>query len=346
MSPAAEGSPCGARPPAGSSGDGSGDTAFPWAEDYLRLRDDMGAIWLERDVLSVSGPDAVEFLQGQLTQEVESLRPGGSAPSLVLGPEGKLVALVRVTREAEDRFLVDTEGGYGPEVASRLRRFLLRTKASVDELRWRCLELRGPGAPEAAGGPGGAPWTLPADWPGSPGVHLLGEQPVLPRGATTVAAAAREAVRIEAGVPRMGAELIEGTIPAETGLVADTVSFTKGCFVGQELVARIDSRGSRVPRRLRGAVVTEAVSPPAGAELHRPADDKVVGHLTSVAFSPALGSVVALCYAHRQVEAPEEVEVRWEGGAATARLASLPVVLPGARRRATPGRTASSVRNR
>src|SRR5271157_4775990 len=87
----------------------------------------------------------------------------------------------------------------------------------------------------------------------------------MPFGATPVDAAAYEAVRVEAGFPRHGDELDERTIPAEAGLVEASVSFTKGCYTGQELVARIDSRGSNVPRRLRGLLLSGPAE--AGARL-------------------------------------------------------------------------------
>jgi len=127
----------------------------------------------------------------------------------------------------------------------------------------------------------------------------------------------------------MGAELDEDTIPAEAGVVDATVSFTKGCYTGQELVARIDSRGGNVPRRLRGLIFDgvpfpEVAAPPVGAVVR--AGDKQVGSLTSVARSPELGVPVALAYVGRAVLPPAKVDVTWEGGSARARVESLPLV--------------------
>ena len=135
---------------------------------------------------------------------------------------------------------------------------------------------------------------------------------------------AYEAVRIEAGVPAMGRELDEGTIPAEAGIVDRAVSFTKGCFTGQELVARIDSRGGNVPRHLRGVVVGTNVVPPAGAAVT--VDGKVVGVLTSVAESLERRAPVALGYVRRAVEPPADVTITWDGGSAPARVEELPLV--------------------
>ena len=97
---------------------------------------------------------------------------------------------------------------------------------------------------------------VPFQWGGLAGYDLLGADPVAPDGAVAVSQDDYEAARIEAGFPRHGAELDERTIPAEAGLVEASVSFTKGCYTGQELVARIDSRGSNVPRHLRGLLLS------------------------------------------------------------------------------------------
>jgi folate-binding protein YgfZ len=120
----------------------------------------------------------------------------------------------------------------------------------------------------------------------------------------------------------MGAELDERTIPAEAGIVERSVSFTKGCFVGQELVARIDSRGGNVPRRLRGLLVAGDDVPPAGATVA--VGEKEVGRVTSAARSPAQGPV-ALAYLGRAVEVPATVAVRWDGGGAAAEARALPL---------------------
>jgi folate-binding protein YgfZ len=122
----------------------------------------------------------------------------------------------------------------------------------------------------------------------------------------------------------MGRELNESTIPAEAGIVDRSVSFTKGCYTGQELVARIDSRGGNVPRRLRGLVLPGTTPPPAGATLH--VEGKEVGVLTSAAVSPGLDAAVALAYVRRAVEPPAEGELTWDGGSLVARIETLPLV--------------------
>ena len=289
--------------------------------DYLALRNDVGLVDLPRDFVRVAGPDALTFLQGQLSQDV-ALAPGRSAWALLLQPQGKMVALLRFTRTGEDEFVLDTDAGWGPSVAERLNRFKLRVKADLEPLPWRCLALRGPRAHEAAAGAAGL--AVVADWPGLPGVDLIGEAPEPPAGARPCSLDAYQAVRVEAGVPEMGRELDERTIPAEAGVVDRSVSFTKGCYTGQELVARIDSRGGNVPRRLRGLVVATNVIPPPGASVT--VDGKDVGQVTSVAESLERRAPVALAYVRRAVEPPAEGVVVWDGGRVPARIEALPLV--------------------
>jgi tRNA-modifying protein YgfZ len=257
------------------------------------------------------------FLQGQLSQNVAALAAGASTWALLLQPQGKVTAFLRVLRVGEEEFVLETDAGFGPAVIERLNRFKLRVKCDLDPLAWRCLAVRGPKAHELV------PEGVVADWPGLPGRDLVGESPEAPAGAVECGMDAYEAVRIEAGIPVMGSELDEGTIPAEAGVVDMSVSFTKGCYTGQELVARIDSRGGNVPRRLRGLVLAEGPAP-VGATVQ--ADGKDVGKLTSVAFSPGLDATVALAYVRRAVEPPAEVVVEWDGGSSPARVEALPLV--------------------
>jgi folate-binding protein YgfZ len=286
---------------------------------------------IARQAVVVSGPEAGAYLQGQLSQDVPGLAPGRSAWSWVLQPTGKVDVLVRVTRTEGDTWVLDTDAGFGQALVTRLSRFKLRTKADIELLDWHAVGLRGAGLTVTAsdGGStvsapdggitvsapdGGSTVSAPdggiavdAGWAGLPGLDLLGPDPVLPDGLVPVDEALWEVARIEAGFPRMGAELTESTIPAETGLVTAAVSFTKGCYTGQELVARIDSRGNNVPRHLRGLLL----SGPSEVGAVIAANGKPVGALTSVARSPALGWV-ALAYVSRSVTPGDVVMV--DGG--------------------------------
>jgi folate-binding protein YgfZ len=173
-----------------------------------------------------------------------------------------------------------------------------------------------------------------ADWPGGPpGADVVGPvadlagiwAALVAAGFTPTGLTAYEAARVRAGVPRQGLDIDEKTIPQEAFLELDAVSFTKGCFLGQELVCRIDTRG-HVNRLLRGLVIDPgtpgsiATTPPAGAGIV--VGDKEVGTLTTVARSE--GGVVALGYVRREVEVPADVLVRWDGGEAPAVAAALP----------------------
>lgn len=243
-------------------------------------------IWarLRRDVLSVTGPDAGSYLQGQLSQDVLGLADGGSAWSWLLAPNGKVDALVRVWRRGEG-WLVDTDAGWGSAVADRLNRFKLRMKVEITPLPDAVVvAVRGGEAPPSSG-----PLVSAPGWPGGEGADLL-----WPAGWDGAPAGLGpeiedyEAHRVAAGELRMGAELTEKTIPAETGLVRATVSFTKGCYTGQELVARIDARGSNVPRHLRRLRFASPV--PAGTVLTGE-DGSVAGEITSASGEVGLGYI-------------------------------------------------------
>ena len=293
--------------------------------DYLALRREVAAFPFPRDVLSVQGADAVSFLQGQLSADVAALAVGSSAWSLLLEPQGKVDAWIRVTRTAGDRVVIDVDGGWGergggaaqPVQAAGGRRPSNRSTGPA----WRCA-ARAFLALDVSGA--GAELVLEVDWRGLPGVDLLGPDVTVPDGVHRAGEVAVHNVRIEQGWPAMGHELDDSVIPAEAGqwLIDRSVSFTKGCYTGQELVARIDSRGGNTPRHLRGVVIGANVLPPEGATVQVDGQDK--GTLTSVGESLDLRAPVALAYVHRTVEVPAEVTVAWDGGEAPARVVDLP----------------------
>jgi len=292
------------------------------ATDYDAFRKSAGAVELPRDFVRAAGPDVIRFLQGQLSQDVAGLAAGASTWALLLQPQGKVVAFLRVLRLDDEVFVLETDAGFGAAVIERLNRFKLRVACDLDPLDWRCVAVRGPASHRAV--EQGVGTVVLADWPGLPGADLVGESPAAPSTVPVCSIEAYEVVRIEAGIPVMGREIDDRTIPAEVGVVDRSVSFTKGCYTGQELVARIDSRGGNVPRHLRGMIICDGASPPAGATLE--VDGKVVGELTSVAVSPGRASTVALALVRRAVEAPAEVLVAWDGQSATARVEELPLV--------------------
>lgn len=264
-----------------------------------------------RDVVRASGPDARTFLQGQCTQDVASLAVGASAWAMVLEPSGRLVSFLRVTRTGEDDLLLDLDAGCAEQLVTRLQRFKLRTLCDLTpEEGWSLLAVRGPGADGVATPPGML--RVAASWPSGDAVDLLGVDPVLPAGVLEGSSDDLARLRIREGVPAMGAELGEDTIPAEGGawLMGVAVSFTKGCYTGQELVARVDARGSNTPHRLRrlrsveGGFRAEHV----GAALF--VGDRAVGRVGTTVD----GEPVALAVVHRSVEVGDLVRV--DGGAA------------------------------
>jgi folate-binding protein YgfZ len=294
------------------------ELSHPVSLQYAALRTAAGVHLARRDVVAVEGPDASSYLQGQCSQDVAGLPIGGSAEALLLSPQGKVEVYMRITRRADDAFVIDTDAGYGPTVIARLERFKLRTKVTMAPLDWVCVNVCGPDASDMVIGQ--PTFAVEVTWPGLSGMDLLGPAPA-PGPHRWVAAAAVdcgeeawEAARIEAGIPVNGREVVEGTIAAEVGLVERTVSFTKGCFTGQELVSRLDARGSKVARALRAVTVEVGPGeewPPVGAEVVTADDSHSVGRLSSVAWSPGSASVVALATLHRRVQPPEPVLVRW-----------------------------------
>jgi|TARA_B110000914_G_scaffold97635_1_gene85831 folate-binding protein YgfZ len=250
-------------------------------------------------VVAVVGPDARTYLQGQLSQDVEALEVGGSAETFLLQPAGKVDAWMRVSRLADDHFLLDVEEGFGPQVVARLTRFLLRTDCTVQEVQWDLLTVIDAEASAFSPPVGGL--ALAVEWPGLVAVDLLGPSVELPAGLAEGSSRDWEARRIAAGIPAMGSEMDSTTIPGSTGVVERSASFTKGCYTGQELVARVNSRSAGTPTRIVRAVGS-GPAPAVGSDVT--VDSDPAGHLTSVA---TLGDgFVALVSVRRAVATPAE----------------------------------------
>jgi len=270
---------------------------------------DLFWVRVPRDFVRVSGPDAESFLQGQISQDIEVVRALGSAWSFLLQPQGKVDAWVRASTHGDDEYVLDVDGGFGEAVIARLNRFKLRVKVDIVPLDWVCVAVRGEGASAVDG--------LAAEWPGIEAVDVVGPDPAVDvgRGGSPDD---YERARIEAGVPAMGREITTATIPGELGVNDRTVSFTKGCYTGQELVARVDSRGGNVPRHLRQLWV-DGDAPVGTAVEH---DGREVGSLTSVA--PRDGGTIALAILARSVEPPTDVVLRAGEAELVAHVVALP----------------------
>lgn len=258
---------------------------------YEALVGDGGVACVARDVLAVTGADAARYLQGQLSQDVVALA-GDDAWSFLLAPSGKVVAWLRVHRVGPDEYLLEVDPSWGEIVRSRLQRFLLRTDAVISEPRrcalvaerWRHSLVR-----LGDDGEEGALVSTPIG-PGVAGrdvlMHDRSIDEVTPSIERLVPEDSFERYRIAHGVVQMGTELTDETIPGEAGqwVIDASVSFTKGCYTGQELVARIDSRGNNVPHPIRLLVLGADAA--AGDQVWLDGAD--VGIITSVA--PALRS--------------------------------------------------------
>ena len=229
----------------------------------------MLASIVDRDVVEVCGRDASSYLQGQISQDVDSISAGGSAWSLVLAPTGKLTAWFRLHRVTDDRFLIDVEAGWAAPLVERLERFKLRTAVEFSLLDgWRMLSVRREindadpeqTVPTIQAALSQAALSATFSWPGFSGSDHL-DVGLDALSGIEIDDAAFEQARIRAAVPRLGLDIGENTIPAEGGanLIEGSVSFTKGCYTGQELVARIDSRGGNVPRPLRVLIGEQAL---------------------------------------------------------------------------------------
>lgn len=207
---------------------------------------------LDRDVVIVQGDDAGSFLHSQLAQDINAVPVGGSAHSLLLAPTGHVVALVRVVRHVDTVYTLDVEKGFGQKVIDRLQRYVLRSKVTMRTGDWVVRAFRGEGAADAVGR---VPGLAVAYRPSPDAVDVVGHPADLPLVGEPVDRAVVDALRVDAQWPAMGTDIEEGDVPATTGIVPHAVSFTKGCYPGQELVERMDSRGAGAPVVLRAVAI-------------------------------------------------------------------------------------------
>jgi folate-binding protein YgfZ len=245
-----------------------------------------------RDYVAVTGPDAAAHLERMVSNAVEALAPGESCAALLLTPKARIVAPVVALRRADDDFLLLTEPGLGEAVRAVLVRARLRARCEIVAEAHRSTILLG----AATGG-------LPCPDYGVPAVELLDAEP--PAAAGPIEPEALERLRILAGTPRWGTELDDRVLPAEAGLEERFVSFGKGCYPGQEPVARLHYRG-HPNRTLRVLAIDDGALPADDAELSL--DGRAVGRVTSAARDPGLG-IVALAYVRREVDADETLRL-------------------------------------
>ena len=330
--------------------------------DYRAIRTGVGVVDLSgAGLLSIHGDNAVQFLNGLVSNDIKSLQVGEGVVAAFPNLQGKLVALARIYR-MEPGLLLELDRINREKIFRNLSRFVPAGQFFLADLseQWGVLSLQGPRSEEMVGAVAGR--SIPAEPAhrlheaevaghkvklatrrrcGEPGYDLMA--PVEHLGAIREALAAAldggavrmigpealEIARIEAGLPREGADAGEDYIILETGL-PEAVSYTKGCYLGQEVIARIHWRGQPA-RQLRGMMVEDGPPPPAGSELWAidgAMAGRKVGDITSSTFSPGLGRSIALGYVHRYYLAPETIlEIKQEDAViGRARLVELPFI--------------------
>jgi folate-binding protein YgfZ len=245
-----------------------------------------------RDFVRVSGPDAEDYLQRMVSQDVV-MDLDEAREALLLTAKARVIAPMTILRRGPQDFLLSTEGGLGERVAAELRRFRFAAKVEIEPEQHDAVLVLAEDRPEGVGYP-------VLDY-GEPAWELLDAD----ADGDEVDAAELELLRIRAATPRMGAEIDDRVLPAEAGLVERGVSFTKGCYPGQEPVARLHYRG-HANRGLRVLRLDADELPPRDAELVL--DGKAVGRVTSAAHDPE-GGVLALAYVRREVADDAELDL-------------------------------------
>ncbi|MET0305597.1 MAG: glycine cleavage T C-terminal barrel domain-containing protein [Solirubrobacterales bacterium] len=303
---------------------------------YRQLREECGLLdRSERGKLIVSGSEATDYLQGQLTNDVEALAPGEGQYAALLDRKGHMQADMRVLRLSEEEIWIDTEPEAHAAALRHLEMYKIGREAAIADVgsERTILSLIGPRSVEIAGTA-----ALPeyaCETTAVHGVECLAvgtangidliikpaeaerlRDVLLGAGAVTVGPEAEEILRIEGGTPRFGAEMGTETMPAEAGIVERAVSFTKGCYIGQEPVARLHYKG-RPNRHLRGLQLSAPAAPGSSLRL----GEKEVGRVGSSGVSPARGPI-ALAIVRREAEPEAELVVGEDG--VTARVIDLP----------------------
>ncbi|HVF26794.1 MAG TPA: aminomethyltransferase family protein [Pyrinomonadaceae bacterium] len=324
--------------------------------EYAAVRDGgAGLIDLSsRGRVEVSGAEAVQFLNGLITNDVKALEDNSWMPAAFPNVQGRLLASVRVVRRG-DSFLFDTEPATHASVLKNLERFTLAGDFRVRDVTHEtaCLSVQGKDAAHVVVATlGEAAASIPQrkalglSWQGADvtvmrathtaedGFDVIVGANEAPRlwealmeaGARPVGFAALEILRVEAGVPHYGVDMNETNVVLEAAL-DEAVSYTKGCYIGQEIIARIHWRG-HVAKRLTGLILDEdeATQVPLGSKIKTP-DGKEIGRVTSLTFSPRLKHEVALGYVKYDYLTPgTDVLIITEDGERAARVAEVPMV--------------------
>ena len=308
------------------------------AGEYAALRGGVGVIADRLEAIWVRGPDAVSFLQATLTQDLTAFSQGVVTRAFLLSPQGKIRTMLWVL-VGNDEVVLLCDVGSQATVLGDLTRFKLNTDATIDAVLGPVLEVIGPDASSLVCDLG---YVVPESrrWGFSSSGEMVASighirvelaryvligpstEAVVDAGAVLVGHSAAEAVRIEAGEPVMGSDVSESALVHEVGVLNGSVSFTKGCYLGQEIVERIDSRG-RVTKRIVGLVMKSGVTPPSGAVVF--VGGEPTGEITSAAESFELDAPIALAVVRHKVPDGAAVQITWPGGETSATLHELPI---------------------
>ncbi len=259
----------------------------------------------EKDFLRISGTEAESYLQGQLSQDIEGMSDGEARFTFLLQPSGKVDAWLRITRQAQNDYLIDVDKNYGELVLARLKRFLLRTDCRVEILNYFLYTEIGNSRNENDFVDCIA---IPYSWFGFEFTDYIFKSDSFSEGFTLIDDQVWTEVRIKAGIPEMGKEIDTSTIPASLGIADFSVSFTKGCYTGQELVARMDSRKGGTPYRLVKISGTSGITASQGVLLN---NGEEIGTITSEIVID--NDFFALGFLKRGVNSPIEAQVIDEG---------------------------------
>ena len=296
------------------------ETPIELDAEYRQLREEAALVRRPSvHTIEVRGADAVDFLESQLTNDIASLEPGAGCYAALLDRKGHLQSDVRVLVIDPDRVWLLAEDSGAERLVAHLGLYRIGREVEVERIDLNVTSVIGPAAAVASGidRPGtehshhavadGVRAIATAEGidllsAGSPSSALAGAE--LPEASEEAA----EIVRVEAGRPRFGREMTAETMPAEAGIVERAVSFTKGCYIGQETVARLHYKG-RPNRHLRGLVLTREAAAGAAVRL----GDRELGRIGTAVVSPKHGPI-ALAILRREAEPGARVEVGDAGG--------------------------------
>lgn len=326
--------------------------------EHAALRGSAGVLDLSfRGRICLTGADRVRFLHGQVTNDVKRLRVGEGCYAALVTARGKMESDLNIFN-LQDELLLDFEPGLTAKISARLEKFIVSDDVQIVDAapHYGLLTVQGPKAeavvrsleffPEVpatpldfikvADGMLGEIYLMNLARLGASGFDLFVPTNALGMVADKLIAAAKavggracgwqafESARIEAGIPRYGQDMDETNLPLEAGLESRAVSYSKGCYIGQEVLNRIHSIG-QVTKELRGLRLADDLSvlPVKGDKLFHAG--KEVGYVTSAVNSPALQLNLALGYVRKEVNQPG-VELTWQGAGGTGpvRIVELP----------------------